>query len=291
MGEYSNAALTGKDINNYSNLPVTVSYSDLDINYIAGQWTGEGNINADPLFIALDPLCHLSESSPCRDTGIISMQIPLFDYDGDSRPDPVFTLVDMGADEYYEIPVAPLALYPIEVGYDFFKANWQKSLLAQGYYLDVAIDENFNTILPAYNSFDVGNDTILLVENLEPGLVYYYRIRAYNEWGVSPNSNIIPVLSVGIIEGVNTISGLKIHTYPNPFSSSMAIKFELIEPGNLSIKIFNHLGQQIESIDQGNYQSGKQHYVWDASGLSSGIYFVQVIVRQEMVTQKIIKAR
>jgi hypothetical protein len=253
---------------------------------------GEGNINADPLFLALDPLCHLSESSPCRDTGVMSMQIPLFDYDGDSRPDPVFDLVDMGADEYYEIPAAPLALDPIEVGYDYFIAYWKKSLLAQGYYLDVAYDENFDSILPvAYNNFDVGNDTLQLVENLEPELVYYYRIRAYNEWGVSPNSNIITVLSVGVIEGINPISGLRIHTYPNPFSSSITIKCEHTKPANVSIKIFNQLGQQIESIYQGNYQSGKQHYVWDASGLSSGIYFVQVIVRQEMVTQKIIKAR
>ena len=286
---WENTATSGRDIQNSSSLPVTVSYSDLVTNYIVGQWTGEGNIYADPQFWALDPLCHLTESSPCRDTGVMSLQISLFDYDGDSRPDPVFAIVDMGADEYYEIPTAPLAMDPIEVGHDYFIATWHKSLWAQGYYLDVAFDEEFNVFFSVYNNYDMGNDTVHLVENLEPGLLYYYRVRAYNGSGLSPNSDTITVLSVDIIEGINPVSGLRIYTYPNPFSSSMTIKYEHTKPGILSIKIFNHLGQQIESIDQGNLQSGKQQYIWNASGLPSGIYFVQVRAGTEVGMRKIIK--
>ena len=290
---WENTAASGKDIQNFSSLPVIVSYSDLATNTIAGQWTGEGNIYADPQFMPLDQFCHLSESSPCRDTGIVSFQAPLFDYDGDSRPDPVFALMDMGADEYYEIPAAPVAMDPIEVGYDYFIASWQKSLWAQRYYLDVAMDENFNTILPAYNNFDVGIDTMHMVENLDTGLFYYYRVKAYNGSGVSPNSNTITVdlLNVGINEGINPISGLRIHIYPNPFLSSMTIKYEPAKPGNVIITVFNHLGQQMERIDQGYFQSEKKQYVWNASGLPSGIYFVQVRARQEMATRKVIKMR
>ena len=61
---WENTSPDGKDIRNFSSLPVTVSYCDINANYISGQWTGEENINADPLFVEGDPLYHLSEFSP-----------------------------------------------------------------------------------------------------------------------------------------------------------------------------------------------------------------------------------
>lgn len=77
-----------------------VLYSD-----IQGGWSGEGNINADPLF--LDTLSYnLSDLSPCVGTGIDSVQIagtwyycPATDISGRQRPDDVDLLVDMGAHE------------------------------------------------------------------------------------------------------------------------------------------------------------------------------------------------
>jgi len=65
---------------------------------IMGSWPGEGNIDADPLF--LDPEhgdFHLTIDSPCIDTGT-SNGAPEFDFEGDPRP--FGDGVDMGADEY-----------------------------------------------------------------------------------------------------------------------------------------------------------------------------------------------
>ena len=63
---------------------VNIFYSD-----IQGGWTGEGNINLDPLFVdAATGDYHLTANSPCIDAGI-----SFFVFEGD-------TLVDMSADEY-----------------------------------------------------------------------------------------------------------------------------------------------------------------------------------------------
>ena len=46
---------------------------------------------------------------------------------------------------------------------------------------------------------------------------------------------------------------------------------------------------QIEKVVQENQQSGKHQYVWNSSGLPTGIYFVHVWAGEEMVTKKIVK--
>jgi len=81
---------------------VTVFYSD-----IRGGWYGPGsnNINSNPLFS--DSLYHLSEYSPCIDTGnpdTVGLSIPPWDLDGnvriwDGNGDGV-AVIDMGVYEY-----------------------------------------------------------------------------------------------------------------------------------------------------------------------------------------------
>ena len=97
--------------------------------------------------------------------------------------------------------------------------------------------------------------------------------------------------SVGIGDFMNETNNLDLVIYPNPFSTSTTIEYELTQPKNVNITIFNHLGQLVESIDQRNLQSGKHQYIWNASGLTNGVYFVQVRVRQEVATQEIVKMR
>jgi hypothetical protein len=85
---------------------ITVRYSD-----VQGDWSGEGNIDLDPQFVAGDPLFHLTDTSPCVNTGADSLQInglwyycPPDDYEGDERPY-MGRGADMGADETQVVPV------------------------------------------------------------------------------------------------------------------------------------------------------------------------------------------
>jgi parallel beta-helix repeat protein len=82
----------------------TVTYCD-----IQGGYSGEGNINANPMFI--DPAVndyHLKASSPCIDTGT-NMGAPTEDIEGNSRPIDgngiPGAVTDMGAYEY--VPPGP----------------------------------------------------------------------------------------------------------------------------------------------------------------------------------------
>jgi phosphodiesterase/alkaline phosphatase D-like protein len=72
-----------------------------------------------------------------------------------------------------------------------FIAKWQSVGGATGYRLDVATDSSFVNYVPGYQDLDVGNTTSRNVTGLTPNTNYYYRLRAYNGNGTSPNSNVI----------------------------------------------------------------------------------------------------
>jgi len=90
-------------------------------------------------------------------------------------------------------PAAPRALKATNVTATSFTTNWRSVSSATGYRLDVATDSSFVNYVPGYQDLDVGNVTSYNVTGLVARTIYYYRLRAYNGNGTSPNSNVIQV--------------------------------------------------------------------------------------------------
>ncbi|MGH7982072.1 MAG: fibronectin type III domain-containing protein, partial [Candidatus Udaeobacter sp.] len=90
-------------------------------------------------------------------------------------------------------PAAPRALKATNVTTSSFTANWRSVTGATGYRLDVATDSSFVNYVPGYQDLDVGNTTSHNVTGLQARTIYYYRVRAYNGNGTSPNSNVVQV--------------------------------------------------------------------------------------------------
>jgi len=61
--------------------------------------------------------------------------------------------------------------------------------------------------------------------------------------------------------------------YPNPFNPITTISFNLPELSNVKLTVYNTLGQEIERLVNTQLNSGIHLVNWDASALSSGIYF------------------
>jgi phosphodiesterase/alkaline phosphatase D-like protein len=74
-----------------------------------------------------------------------------------------------------------------------FTANWDAVSDATGYRLDVSTSKSFRNYVPGYENLDAGNTTSRNVTGLTANATYYYRLRAYNANGTSPNSNVIRV--------------------------------------------------------------------------------------------------
>jgi len=61
--------------------------------------------------------------------------------------------------------------------------------------------------------------------------------------------------------------------YPNPFNPSTTIRFALSTYARVTIKLYNALGQQVTNIINSELDAGIHETTFNASQLSSGVYF------------------
>jgi hypothetical protein len=267
-----------------------VSFCDINQGNITGPWSGVLNFNADPGFMAGDDMYHLSLTSPCKNAGAELLDIsgtvyyaPLIDLDGEGRPDPQYNKFDVGVDERWEIPSAPVALDPDVIGPDYFIALWQPVALATGYRLDVAFDINFSQMVPGYENLDAGSNTEALVSGLE-AMTYYYRVKAYNALFTGQNSNTIAVMGVGIEADAVQSSKFKVQSFPNPFRDKTTLEFYLPEAAEVSMKLYDLTGREIRSLVSGHYEKGEHTFLLQAGELHSGVYILRMIVNCQLST-------
>jgi hypothetical protein len=79
-----------------------------------------------------------------------------------------------------------------------------------------------------------------------------------------------------------------VQNYPNPFNPSTTIKFLLPVNDKVTIDVFDITGKHIANIVNENLKAGTHEVVFDASGLSSGIYFYRMISSKLSETKKMI---
>jgi hypothetical protein len=90
-------------------------------------------------------------------------------------------------------PSTPVLNNVTGIGVDHFSISFNPSTNATGYRIDVAIDENFTTLLPSYTNKDIGNVTNYQVTGLTDETQYFCRVKAYNANGESNYSNVVSV--------------------------------------------------------------------------------------------------
>lgn len=82
-----------------------------------------------------------------------------------------------------------------------------------------------------------------------------------------------------------------LQNYPNPFNPSTTIEFTLDKADFVSLKVFDLIGGEIETLVNSIEQPGKHKIIFDGSGLTSGIYFYTLIGSNFKATNKMILLR
>ncbi len=70
--------------------------------------------------------------------------------------------------------------------------------------------------------------------------------------------------------------------YPNPFNPTTTVQINLPETVELTVNVFNVAGQQVATLVNGQVNAGQHNFVFDGTGLSSGIYFIQANVAGQL---------
>ena len=65
--------------------------------------------------------------------------------------------------------------------------------------------------------------------------------------------------------------------YPNPFNPNTIIRYELPERSNVSLTVFNILGQQVASLVNGIEEQGHRQVMFNGANFASGVYFYRLV--------------
>ena len=106
-------------------------------------------------------------------------------------------------------------------------------------------------------------------KNLKSGS-YEYRLKQIDFDGTFSHSNVIKVdldiPSEFVLE----------QNYPNPFNPSTTIKFGLPFESVVKITVFNSIGENVRELVNSKMPAGYHTVSFDASNLTSGIYFYRI---------------
>jgi hypothetical protein len=76
--------------------------------------------------------------------------------------------------------------------------------------------------------------------------------------------------------------------YPNPFNPSTAIQYSVAKAGNVKLIIYDISGREVGTLVDEYTMPGTYEAKWDASGMSSGIYFYKIVTEGFVNTKKMI---
>lgn len=98
-----------------------------------------------------------------------------------------------------------------------------------------------------------------------------------------------PVSTPEPIFSNNKVSKESVKIYPNPVSDFANVSFELVEKGDVTLRIFDLNGKILKTIKLPNKLAGKHHYSFDASGLEAGTYIIAMNTGNKKAASRFVK--
>lgn len=77
--------------------------------------------------------------------------------------------------------------------------------------------------------------------------------------------------------------------YPNPLQGELKVQYALADNTDISLCIYNVLGQQIKCLINGFEAAGRHERSWDTRGLSNGIYWIWFKTHNQIYKQSFVK--
>ncbi|NWG28530.1 MAG: T9SS type A sorting domain-containing protein [Ignavibacteriaceae bacterium] len=169
-----------------------------------------------------------------------------------------------------------------------YSVGWNKSLVSGDIYdVTINISQAVNNN-PAYFTMPVQiklntslGDTVVTLFNNAQNQSFQFQVIGNPESIVFDPENWILKNNTIITEAEEFYQPLSYsleQNYPNPFNPKTVIGYQLPVSGNVSLKVFDILGNEVATLVNGQVDAGKHKVDFDASGLNSGVYFYKLLV-------------
>jgi hypothetical protein len=76
--------------------------------------------------------------------------------------------------------------------------------------------------------------------------------------------------------------------YPNPFSSTTTIEFQLPEASYVQLKVYNVAGMELNTLADGQFNAGNYSLTLDATNLPKGIYIYKIVTSDHTATRQML---
>jgi hypothetical protein len=281
---------------------------------VQGGWPGEGNIDADPIFVCPDGEdFRLRWRSPCIDAG-----------DPDLPLDPDGTRCDIGAFYFNQAVPGIVELYPHDtpivippeggnITYDGWVLNfsshsrwadvWTFAFIPSiGRYGPIDLHRNVRILADSLGMNDIvqrvsgaapeGDYVFAAYVGSFPSSIidssyFYFRKRGSIGGGTADLLDRETWFKEVYAEESNLPSDYALsQNYPNPFNATTTINYQLPVESHVKLEVYNIRGQKVATLVDSKEQAGYRSVVWDASGVSSGLYFYRLTAGTEVFSDR-----
>lgn len=157
--------------------------------------------------------------------------------------------------------------------------------------------------------FGFDGNTYVKADTIQPGQAYWVKVGQASQLTYTPSSNALAKAGdnrIRIIDDgdlpppppggykhpvptpVTPTAYALTQNYPNPFNPSTTIEYSLPSPGNVTLKVYNVLGQEVATLVNEAKEPGTYTVQWNASRVPSGLYFYQLQSGSYRNTQKML---
>lgn len=189
--------------------------------------------------------------------------------------------------------------------------SWKNAQIPPYYgeFETIAFDgpDHFWVATTSVNCFEVPIPQFGLLES-DNGVIRHYKFKDYplphsnittlavdgyhNVWMGCSAGGIAVYNANGVIVGTKNAPALTNKmtaiAYPNPTDGNISLEFDVVEPSDVHLRIFNHLGQQVaeRTLEQAN----PDHFQWvlEKSKIGTGCFFWSITTKTGEQTGKII---
>jgi hypothetical protein len=127
--------------------------------------------------------------------------------------------------------------------------------------------------------------TVLVNNSIFPGYFDFTVNVMSNGWTYWTDTMHIIITGVKVAE-LQPITYELEQNYPNPFNPTTTINWQLPEGSNVTLKIFNTLGEEVTTLVNEFKPAGRYQTEFNAANLPSGVYFYQLRARDFIQTKK-----
>ncbi len=145
--------------------------------------------------------------------------------------------------------------------------------------INASMDDGMN------NGFTEGNAITIKIFDASTGIEYNdVEISWVDVWNQPTDAPLYDGLNAAFasVNAVNVPETFALHqNFPNPFNPSTKIQYDIPADANVSVTIFNILGENVATLVN-DYQSAGEYVIeWDGSDAASGIYFYKITADTE----------